>query len=425
MNKEKLVKSLIISVFFFLLFAKNGVFAAVPTCVSWTSINVNGCTSAGWASTPRKDVCKTVIQNPENVTLNLSSVGATTMSFAVVSTTAACPALTSPSYIDSRNYATSTTLTIPPAKAAVGGKKICVKFTNASGSKACFGNIQIVNPPTPTRIPSPTPIPEEALVPPAIGTKAYCSSISASQSELSPNQSLTITSTANVNTIKTFTYRFFNKDHIVSKQPAAIRFKPAKNYTWTVKKSPATNVTNSNTITLNFAQFDRPDRAWKYYMPKPKNILVRAYFTDSLNRNSNTSPLCEISIKVNSIDPTPTPNPGCKCIISTGKCSTACFHDKFLATVGFTYANPVKCNLDGSLFSTVPTADQKNAWCRSYYKTKGDANNDGKTDLMDYFYYVSAKSGQKVPATVNVDFDGNGSIADWSDRGVIMRSLKR
>lgn len=262
---------------------------------------------------------------------------------------------------------------------------------------------------------------EELAVVPVIGTYGYCQGITVSGANLSSGNNLTVTSTANRSDIKTFSYRFFNLDNLdAAKNPKPIMFVATKPYTWTVDK---TITSASNTITLDFSRFDRNDTNWLYYMPKPKNVLVRAYFTDTTGKTSKTDVLCETKIKVQSVDPTPTPQATCTCG-ATGLCATTCFYDKFTTPVGFTYSSPRKCNLSSSLFTSVPTQDQKNAWCRSYYKSKGDANGDGKANLMDYFYYISSRVGQKVPPTVNVDFDGDGFVTETFDRAVIMQSLK-
>ena len=56
-------------------------------------------------------------------------------------------------------------------------------------------------------------------------------------------------------------------------------------------------------------------------------------------------------------------------------------------------------------------------------KVQGDANCNGVINLMDYFYYVAAVNGGKIPLTVNPDFNGDGKV-NASDRVIIIKSLK-
>lgn len=116
----------------------------------------------------------------------------------------------------------------------------------------------------------------------------------------------------------------------------------------------------------------------------------------------------------------PTPNPACVC--TTGDvCANVCFYDKYAS--GVTYNSPIKCGLSSSIFSNAPTAVNKNNWCRYYLKTKGDANGDGKVNMMDYFYYVAASFGAKLPPSVNVDLNGDGFISSI-DRAILVKTLK-
>jgi hypothetical protein len=41
---------------------------------------------------------------------------------------------------------------------------------------------------------------------------------------------------------------------------------------------------------------------------------------------------------------------------------------------------------------------------------------------MDYFYYVGAVNGGRIPPSVNPDFNGDGEVGT-SDRVIIIRSL--
>ena len=153
-------------------------------------------------------------------------------------------------------------------------------------------------------------------------------------------------------------------------------------------------------------------------MPRPNKIRVDSYFKRAGTAAwSKYDAACSKTFTVATVDPTPTPKPGCICNTSNN-CSTACFFDKFSKV---NYASPIKCNLSG-IFTTAPTAAQKTSWCRTYLKTKGDADSDGKANFLDYFYYVAARSSAKVPPTVNVDFDGNGLITT-ADRDIIIKSI--
>jgi len=123
--------------------------------------------------------------------------------------------------------------------------------------------------------------------------------------------------------------------------------------------------------------------------------------------------------------PTPTVNPQCVCAAagtSAGSCSPQCDFNKQTGIT--TYNNPftMKCTVAATFFQTAPIAANKNDWCRRPERTKGDANGDDKVTLMDYFYYVSAKFGGKIPSSINPDFNGDGAI-NAEDRAIIIKSL--
>lgn len=118
--------------------------------------------------------------------------------------------------------------------------------------------------------------------------------------------------------------------------------------------------------------------------------------------------------------PAPTGNPNCKCS-AQGNCTTQCQFNKFTDIA--TYSNPIKCGLPNGRFQSVPTANQKNDWCRSEMRTKGDADGNGRAALRDYFYYVAAVHGDKIPPTVNPDFNGDNMV-NGKDRAIIIKSLK-
>ena len=56
-------------------------------------------------------------------------------------------------------------------------------------------------------------------------------------------------------------------------------------------------------------------------------------------------------------------------------------------------------------------------------KIQGDADCDGNVTFKDYFYYVAKKAGVTLPTTINVDFDGNGTV-DANDRAIVIKTLK-
>ncbi len=119
------------------------------------------------------------------------------------------------------------------------------------------------------------------------------------------------------------------------------------------------------------------------------------------------------------IPPTATPVPGCLCN-TNGVCATVCAFDKFDPPV--TYTDPIKCNLSTSLFATAPSEDNKTSWCQATKRTKGDADGNGVINNADYFYYVAAVNGGKIPVTVNPDFNGDDEVGA-ADRTIIIKSL--
>ena len=124
---------------------------------------------------------------------------------------------------------------------------------------------------------------------------------------------------------------------------------------------------------------------------------------------------------------TPTPDVS-TCVCGTNDlCSDTCTFDKF---VDVNYSSPFKCSQDPNAMVSIPTADEKTGWCRSTLRTKGDVDGNGKFERTDYYYYVSAINGGKIPASittdtvktyVDADVDGDGAISTL-DRSIIMRS---
>lgn len=246
----------------------------------------------------------------------------------------------------------------------------------------------------------------------------YCQLATASKTTLGPAESIDIVSTAKNSDIKSFVFKFFNLENLDNEnKPKPIMFTAKTPYE--IKKD-LTVTTNTQTVTVNFADLDKPDLNWDYYMPRPKKVKIETYFIDISGKLSKYDDKCKVELWVNSVDPTPTPNSSCTCS-TAGVCANTCFFDKF--TKDITYSNSIKCNLGNDLFRSPPTAIDKTNWCQAYYRTKGDANGDGRANFIDYFYYVGARYGAKLPPTVNVDFNGDGFISS-EDRKILIKSLK-
>jgi hypothetical protein len=75
------------------------------------------------------------------------------------------------------------------------------------------------------------------------------------------------------------------------------------------------------------------------------------------------------------------------------------------------------CNPNAGVIPT-PTPTQSGCLLRS----QGDANCDGKVDMIDYYYLVLALNGGKTPSSVNPDFNGDGEIG-LADRTIIVKTL--
>ena len=75
------------------------------------------------------------------------------------------------------------------------------------------------------------------------------------------------------------------------------------------------------------------------------------------------------------------------------------------------------CNPNAGVIPT-PTPTQPSCSLRS----QGDADCDGKVDMIDYYYLVQALNGGKTPPSVNLDFNGDGEIG-LSDRAIIVKTL--
>lgn len=111
--------------------------------------------------------------------------------------------------------------------------------------------------------------------------------------------------------------------------------------------------------------------------------------------------------------PTETPVPGCTC--SSDSCTTQCVFRPLSSAA-------MKCSLSTSLFPTVPSTSDKNFWCQRSLRSRGDADGNGVINTTDYFYYVAAANGGKIPVTANPDFNGDGEVG-LADRTLIVNTL--
>ena len=82
----------------------------------------------------------------------------------------------------------------------------------------------------------------------------------------------------------------------------------------------------------------------------------------------------------------------------------------------------MKCSFNAALYHTAPSATNQSAWCMAPFRTKGDADGNGNINTTDYFYYVAAVNGGKIPASVNPDFNGDGEVGT-NDRMILIQSL--
>jgi hypothetical protein len=114
---------------------------------------------------------------------------------------------------------------------------------------------------------------------------------------------------------------------------------------------------------------------------------------------------------------TPTISPNCGC--ENNQCSSQCSFSKYADT---NYANPVKCTLSSSFFANEPSAQDKSQWCQRPLRTQGDVDGNGIINTIDYFYYVAAVNGGKIPPNVNPSVNGDGEVGR-ADRDIIVRSL--
>ena len=100
------------------------------------------------------------------------------------------------------------------------------------------------------------------------------------------------------------------------------------------------------------------------------------------------------------------------CVCQTDNtCPTSCaLYSNKLSRLSSTYANPIQCLLRDNITTTRPNQDNKNAWCNTAKRTKGDANNDNVVDQVDYTYWLRASNGGQIPPDKNPDFNGDGEV---------------
>ena len=157
---------------------------------------------------------------------------------------------------------------------------------------------------TPTS-PPPTATPGGPTLTPTPVRPKLCQSATISKTTLGPDESLTITSTANTSDILRFTYVFYNLDNLYEpNNPKPISFVPNIPYSRSgVDYPPGTASTNS--ITVTYDELNKPDLNWD--SKKPKKIQVNAYFTNSASEVSLAEPNCVVMFNITL---TPTGGPG-------------------------------------------------------------------------------------------------------------------
>lgn len=153
------------------------------------------------------------------------------------------------------------------------------------------------------------------------------------------------------------------------------------------------------------------------------NCTNKACGNDGCGSSCGSCDVNESCINYQCIVPTPTPTPVPGCLCNTDdSCAAVCVFDKF-SDVTYNNMNTIKCSLSASLFAATPSIDNKRSWCLATKRTKGDADGNGVVNMDDYYYYVSAANGGKIPTWVNPDFNGDGEV-NLADRTIVVRSLK-
>lgn len=127
--------------------------------------------------------------------------------------------------------------------------------------------------------------------------------------------------------------------------------------------------------------------------------------------NNTTSDSCErLTFNPTISPPAPPPDKNCVCQ-ANNTCTPACaLNGNKLSSQASKYSDPIKCSLDIGVTVTAPTQANKDAWCNTAKRTKGDANNDGAIDTTDYTLWLRATNGGRIPTDRNPDFSGDGEV---------------
>lgn len=126
----------------------------------------------------------------------------------------------------------------------------------------------------------------------------YCSSISLSTNELKEGETLTLTSTAKTNELKSFSFAFFNKDNLTTGEnptPKGIEYVPGEHFATVFVPLPNEPVYTGST-TVAYEDLFKPDTNWSNKIPE--SIQVNAYFTDGNNNTSQADEACVASFKL-------------------------------------------------------------------------------------------------------------------------------
>ena len=178
----------------------------------------------------------------------------------------------------------------------------CIYYTKPDGSCGghCNNCIDSANCASSTNTPAPnnptrTPTPKPPTATPVPARPALCKSATISKTSLGPGESLTITSTANTNQIKTFSYAFYNLDNLFGpNNPKPIYF--VANTHYIVANPPPPIDPPSNTITVNYDDLNKPDLNWN--SKKPTKIHVLAYFTNTAGGFSLPEAPCVVDFQI-------------------------------------------------------------------------------------------------------------------------------
>ncbi len=143
-------------------------------------------------------------------------------------------------------------------------------------------------PPLPTKSNPPPPV--------ASGRPAYCKSISISSTALNAGQFITIRSTANTDSIRTFYFSFYNMDNQyegTQNNPKGLFFN-GKPYSKSVRIDNGTAASES--INVSYDELNKPDS--NFNNQSPKRIQVNAYFTDTDGRFSAADANCVVQFSI-------------------------------------------------------------------------------------------------------------------------------